>query len=41
MHRKLESKFVPLDTELKRTLKYLKKVRFVETVVMAEQREIH
>ena len=36
MHRKPESKLVPLDTELERTLKNLKKVRFVEVVVMAE-----
>ena len=40
MHRKPESELVPLDTELERTLKNLKKVRFTETVVMAEQREI-
>ena len=31
---------VPLDTELERTLKNLKKVIFAETVVMEEQREI-
>ena len=31
---------MPLDTELERKLKNLKKVKFAETVVMAEQREI-
>ena len=36
MHRKQESELVPLETELKRTLKNLKKVRFAKTVVMAE-----
>ena len=40
MHRKPESELVPLDAELERTLKNLKKVRFAETVVMVEQREI-
>ena len=40
MHRKPESEFVPLDTELERTLRNLKKVRFAEVVVMAEQTEI-
>ena len=40
MHRKPESKLVTLDTEFERTLRNLKKVRFSEVVVMAEQREI-
>ena len=40
MHRKPESGLVPLDTELERTLKNLKKVIFAKTMVMAEQREI-
>ena len=40
MHRKQESKLVPLDTELERTLKNLKKVKVAETVIMAKQREI-
>ena len=40
MHRKPESELVPLNTELERTLKNLKKVKFAEAVVMAEQREI-
>ena len=35
MHRKPESELVPLDTELERTLKNLKIVRFAETVFMA------
>ena len=34
MHRKLEVELLPLDTELERTLRNLKKVRFVEVVVM-------
>ena len=40
MHRKPELELVPLDTELERTLRNLKKIRFVEAVVMAWQREI-
>ena len=36
MHRKPESESVPLDTELEKTLRNLKKVRFAEAVVMAE-----
>ena len=36
MHRKSKSELVPLDIELERTLKNLKKVRFAETEVMAE-----
>ena len=40
MHRKPEAELLPLDTELERTLRNLKKVRFAEAVVMAEQREI-
>ena len=40
MHRKPKEKLLPLDTELERTLRNLKKVRFVAAVVMAEQREI-
>ena len=36
MHRKPESELVPLDIELERTLKNLKKVRFVEAVIMVE-----
>ena len=37
MHRRPESKMLSLDTELKRTLINLKKVRVVEAVAMAEQ----
>ena len=37
MHRKLEVKLLPLDTELERTLRNLKKVRIAEAVAMAEQ----
>ena len=40
MHRKPKVELLPLDTELERTLRNLKKVSFVEVVVMAEQREI-
>ena len=40
MHIKLEAKLLPLDTELERTLRKLKKVRFFESVAMAEQKEI-
>ena len=40
MHRKPESELVLLDTELERTLRNLKKVRFVEVVVMAYHREM-
>ena len=32
---------VPLDTEFEKKMRNLKKVRFAEAVVMAEQREIH
>ena len=39
MHRKPKTKLLPLDTESERTLRNLKRVRFVEAVVMAEQRE--
>ena len=39
MHRRLEVELLPLDTELERTLRNLKKVRVVEAVVMAEQEE--
>ena len=39
MHRRLEAELLPLDTELERTLKNLKKVRATEATNMAEQRE--
>ena len=35
MHRKPELELVPLDTELERRLKNLKKIVFAETMVMA------
>ena len=40
MHRKPKAELLQLNTELERTLRNLKKVRFVEVVVMAEQRRI-
>ena len=40
MRRKPKAKLLPLDTELERTLRNLKKVRFAAAVVMEEQREI-
>ena len=39
MYQKPKAELLPLNTELERTLKILKKVRFSEAVVMAEQRE--
>ena len=41
MHRKPKAELLPLDTELERTLRNLKKVRSVESEVMAEQQETH
>ena len=38
MHRKPESYMFPLDTELERTLRNLRKVRRVETTMMAKER---
>ena len=38
MHRKLESDLFPLDTELEKTLRNLRKVRRVETKIMADER---
>ena len=38
MHRKPESDLLPLDTELERTLKNLRKVRSAETATMADER---
>ena len=40
MHRKPESELLPLDTELERTLRNIRKVKSVESTTMAEQREI-
>ena len=39
MHRKSVTELLPLDTELEKTLRNLKKVRESEKAVMAEQRE--
>ena len=41
MHGRPEVELLPLDTELERTLRNLKKVRIVEELVMAEQRKTH
>ena len=38
MHRKSESDLFPLDTELERTLKNLRKVRSAETEIMEDER---
>ena len=38
MHRKLESDLFPLDTELERTLRNLRKVKKAETAIMANER---
>ena len=35
MHRKPEAELLPLDTKLEKTLRNLKKVRIVESAVMA------
>ena len=37
MHRRLEAELLPLDIELERTLRNLKKVRVAKVVAMAEQ----
>ena len=39
MNRKPESELVPLDTELERTLRNLKKGRSAESAAMVEQQE--
>ena len=40
MHRKSQAELLPLDTEIERTLRNLKKVREVEKVAMPEQRYV-
>ena len=40
MHRKPEAELLPLDTDLERTLRNLKKVRFAEATFMADQNEM-
>ena len=37
MHRRPEAELLPLDIELERTLRNMKKVRIAEIVAMAEQ----
>ena len=39
MHRKPEAELLPLDTELKRTLRNLRKAKSVESTTMENQRE--
>ena len=39
MHRKPEVEMLPLDTELERTLRNLRKVKGAKTVTIANQRE--
>ena len=39
MHRKLEVELLPLDTELGKTLRNLRKVKSAESTTMADQRE--
>ena len=39
MHRKPEAELLPLDTELERTLRNLKKVGIAKATVMADERE--
>ena len=39
MHRRPKAELLPLDTEIEKTFRYLKKVRAAEEAVMAEHRE--
>ena len=39
MNKRLKAKLIPLDTELERTLRNLKKVRVTEVEIMAKQEE--
>ena len=39
MHKKLEAELLPLDTELERTLKNMRKVRSIESTTTENQRE--
>ena len=39
MHRRPEAELLPLDTEIEKKLRNLKKVRAVEEATMAKQRE--
>ena len=38
MHRNTESDLFPLDTELERTLRNLRKVRSAKTAIMVDER---
>ena len=38
MHRKPDSDLFPLDTELERTLRNLRKVKSADTAIMADER---
>ena len=40
MHRKLEANLLPLDTEIERTLRNLRKITSAEAKSMENQREI-
>ena len=40
MHRKLEADLLPLDTEIEKTLRNLRKVTSAESISMENQREI-
>ena len=41
MHKRPEAELLPLDNELERTLRNIRKVRLAEASVMVEQRETH
>ena len=41
MHKRPEAKLLPLDTELEKTLRNLKKVRVAGAVGMADQKGTH
>ena len=40
MHRKPEAYLLPIDTEIERMLRHLRKITSVESITMANQREI-
>ena len=40
MHRKPETELMPLDTELERTLRNMRKVKSTELTIMAKQKEM-
>ena len=41
MHQRSEAELLPLDTNIDKTLRNLKKVREIEKVAMVEQREVN